>query len=163
MKCLDCGHTIETRRENYRYDASGLPGIVLHGVQVSRCPQCGAEEVAIPRIEELHRVIARALIEKPTRLAAPEIRYLRKYLGWSGTEFARYMGTARETVSRWENGSTQMGPAADRLLRVLVASREPVMDYSPEALARIEEGPTAPQPVKLGLSVGRKGWHARAA
>ena len=154
---------METRRENYRYDASGLPGIVLHSVHVSRCAQCGAEEVTIPRIEELHRVIARALIEKPRRLAAPEIRYLRKYLGWSGTDFARYMGTARETVSRWETGSAQMGPAADRLLRVLVAGREPVMDYSPEALARIEEGPTAPRPVKLGLSVGRKGWHARAA
>jgi hypothetical protein len=65
---------METRRENYRYDASGLSGIVLHGVQVSRCPQCGAEEVTIPRIEELHRVIARALIGKPTQLAAREIR-----------------------------------------------------------------------------------------
>ena len=154
---------METRRENYRYDASGLPGVVLHGVQVSRCPRCGAAEVAIPRIEQLHREIARALIEKPTRLVAPEVRYLRKYLGWSSNDFARYMGTARETVSRWESGSAQMGPAADRLLRVLVAGREPVMDYSPDVLARIQDGPTTPRPVKLGLSVDRKVWHARAA
>ena len=163
MKCVDCGHTMETRQENYRYHASGLPGVVLHGVQVSRCPACGAEEVTIPRIEELHRVIAQALIQKPARLVASEVRYLRKYLGWSGTDFARYMGTARETVSRWESGAGQMGGAADRLLRVLVANQKPVMAYSPDILAGIEDKASTPKPVHLGLTVDRRGWHAKAA
>jgi hypothetical protein len=43
-----------TKRENRRYEAGGLPHVVLLVVEVRRCPKCGAEEMAIPRIEELH-------------------------------------------------------------------------------------------------------------
>ena len=57
---------------------------------------------------------------------APEIRFLRKYLGWSTADFASRMGTARETVSRWESGAVPMGSQADRLLRLLVATAAPV-------------------------------------
>ncbi len=38
-------------------------------------------------------------------------------------------GLAPETVSRWENGSAAMGPQADRLLRLMVLTRDPVGDY----------------------------------
>ena len=72
---------MKTSRENYLYDACGLPGVTLVGVEVSRCPECGNHEVSIPRIEELHRVIARAVANRPARLDGAEVRYLRKWLG----------------------------------------------------------------------------------
>jgi hypothetical protein len=74
---------MKTKRENYRYEAVGLPGITLQGVEVSRCGKCGEYEIAIPRIEGLHRVIAEAVISKKDRLTAAEIRFLRKHLGWT--------------------------------------------------------------------------------
>jgi len=162
MKCLECGVTMKTNRENVRYAACGLPHVTLRNVEVSRCPQCGEEEIAIPRIEALHKAIARALIAKPFRLDAAEIRYLRKYLGWSGADFADHMGTTRETVSRWESGTAQIGPQADRLLRLMVVKEAPVSDYSLKTLKAISAEKPA-HSLRLGLKVERDGWHAEAA
>jgi putative zinc finger/helix-turn-helix YgiT family protein len=162
MLCMVCGAEMKTGLENFRYDACGLPGVTLIGVEVSRCPQCGEYEVAIPQIEDLHKAIARALIRKTNRLTPAEIRYLRKYLGWSGADFAKHMGTTPETVSRWENGTDRMGPQADRLLRLMVVTRDPVSDYSLELLTTISKEPTT-HPVWLGFEMDEEGWRAKAA
>jgi hypothetical protein len=50
-----CGSRMKTKRENYRYETVGLPGITRQSVEVGRCGKCGEYEVAIPRIEDLHR------------------------------------------------------------------------------------------------------------
>lgn len=140
MMCLECGAEMETHRENYRYTISGLTNIVLKNIEVSQCHECGETEVAIPHIETLHRAIALTLIRKRTRLGSEEIRYLRKSLGWSGTDFAKRMGVTSETVSRWENGHIPMGSLADRLLRTLVMLTEkPERNYATEFLTAITE------------------------
>src|SRR5262245_32829553 len=108
-----------TRRETHEY-GDVLPGAVLVGVPVHRCTKCDAFEVSIPMIEDLHRKLAWAVIEKKGRLAPGEVRFLRKHLGLSGADFAEHMGTTPETVSRWENGATPMGQVSDRLLRLMV-------------------------------------------
>jgi len=150
---------VVTARENYRYDAVGLPGITLANVQVTRCKACGETGVVIHRIEELHRRIANAVISKRDRLTPQEIRFLRKYLGLSGADFARQMGTTRETVSRWENGASSMGVIAERLLRLLVERQEPVKDYRVE-LAEVAVG--NPKPIRLTLGADRRrGWETR--
>ena len=162
MKCLQCGAAIKRKRENYRYTASGLPSVTLRGVEVRRCPACGETEVVIPAIEELHRVIAGALIRKRARLAPPEIRFLRKVLGWSGTDFAKHMGATPETVSRWEHGHAPIGSAADRLLRLLVATEAPVDHYPVDVLAALAVDDRTVKPVPLGLSRdARGGWRVR--
>jgi putative zinc finger/helix-turn-helix YgiT family protein len=137
MKCVECGETMRTRKENYRYDECGLEHVTLVGLDVARCPDCGNFEVSIPHIEELHRLIARALIDKRTRFRGEEVRFLRKSLGWSGADFARHMGVAEETVSRWENDAAPIGPQADRLLRLMVAQGRLTMSYPTAQLARI--------------------------
>jgi len=158
MTCTVCGGQTKARRENYRYDASGLPYVTLKGVEVRRCPKCGETEVAIPAIEGLHRAIAGALIRKRARLVAAEIKYLRKFLGWSGADFAEHVGTTPETVSRWEHGKMPMGSAAERLLRLMVATSAPVSNYTVDVLAELAADDRKPQPVHLGLSRERAGW-----
>jgi putative zinc finger/helix-turn-helix YgiT family protein len=162
MTCLVCGAEMKTGWENVRYDACGLPGVTLMDVEVSRCPQCGEYEVAIPQIDDLHKAIAQAVIRKTSRLDAAEVRYLRKYLGWSGADFATHMGMAPETISRWETGAESIGPTADRLLRLMVATRDPVREYPLEVLATISKEPPK-KAVRLGLKRDTDGWHAAAA
>jgi putative zinc finger/helix-turn-helix YgiT family protein len=162
MICLVCGSEMKTGRENVRYDACGLPGVTLMGVEVSRCPQCGEYEVAIPQIDDLHKAIAYAVVRKTSRLNGAEIRYLRKYLGWSGADFARHMGMTPETISRWEAGSEPIGPTADRLLRLMVTTRGPVTEYPLEMLTTITKDSSA-NAVRLGLTRDHDGWHATAA
>lgn len=161
MICSECGKKMVTRRENYKYDMSGLSGITLVGVNVSRCAACGNYEVEIPYMEALHRKIALAVIARSGRLAADEIVYLRKWLGWSGADFARYMGATPETVSRWEHGSTPMGSTAERLLRLMVATRQPVDAYGLEHLKSIT-GKTAAK-LRVALKSGKAGGWEDAA
>jgi putative zinc finger/helix-turn-helix YgiT family protein len=159
MKCPECDKPMTSARENYSYTASGLPYVTLVGVEVRRCKACGEHEVVIPKIEHLHRAIALAVIGKSARLTAAEVRYLRKYLGWSGADFARHMGVTPESVSRWENDREQMSAVADRLLRLMVATKAPVSDYSLDLLAELGDESS---PVRLRVEVEKGGWHAEA-
>ncbi|MBZ5637306.1 MAG: helix-turn-helix domain-containing protein [Acidobacteriia bacterium] len=161
MTCEECGGPTTTVRENFHYTASGLPNVTLVGVLVARCPKCGAFEVEIPRIEELHRTIAGAVVTKPAPLTPAEIRFLRKWLGWSGVDFAAHMGVTPETVSRWENSNLGIGAAADRLLRLMIVNQVPVQDYSLEMLKAIDEESAVL--FRLGVEADEKGWHAVAA
>ena len=161
MKCPQCGHRMKTARENYLYGECGLPNITLVGIEVSRCPQCGEHEAVISRIEQLHHVIANAVARKVPKLTPEEIRFLRKYLGWSGGDFAEHLGISPETVSRWENGASGMGATAERLLRLAAMTREPASDYSLDVLKAVAQRKRATQ--RLQVKVGKGGWIAEAA
>lgn len=160
-KCDECGATVTIERNAVRrYDIGGLPHIVLHGVEVARCADCGVEEVSIPRIAELHRVLAAHFIGQTRPLAPNEIQFLRKHIGLSTNDFAKCMGVTRETVSRWVNGSKPMSPQADRLLRLLVATSMPTTDYAAkDALQEIDSSKRASKkPAKFGVRISPDGW-----
>ena len=154
--CPECGAAMKAKSgKAYRYKASGLSNVFLTGVEVRTCGACGEEEVVIPRIEALHRAIARAVIAKRDRLAPEEVRFLRKVLGLSGQDFAARIGVDPATVSRWENAKDPIGPIADRALRLMVAVTPPKSDYSIDELAEIGEGST---PVHASFAPSPKGW-----
>lgn len=140
MKCVNCGHAMTTKRENVPYTA--LPGAVLVGVSVSRCPNCGEYEVAIPAIDELNRVLAGAVIRKRARLVGAEVRFLRSYLGYSGADFARLIGSDPATVSRWESDKQAIGHHTDLLLRAMVALDRKVDEYPIANFAEVQEKAT---------------------
>ena len=119
--CFNCGHKLVTRRENHPYGA--LPGTVLVGVPVHRCPNCGEAEVEIPMIDELDRTLAQGLVTKTTRLVGAEIRFLRGWLDYSSAEFARLLGSSPTTVSRWEHDAQDISAHADMLLRALITMK----------------------------------------
>lgn len=161
MKCDECGGRVTTERNAVRrYEIGGLPHIELHGVEVSRCEACGKEDIAIPRIEQLHRVIAATMVKQRRMLAPVEIRFLRKHIGLSGADFAQRMGVSRETVSRWETGANAMGAVADRLLRLLVLTLQPTENYVVDDLLRELNDTPAPERLpSVGLWNSRnEGW-----
>jgi putative zinc finger/helix-turn-helix YgiT family protein len=158
MTCVQCGARLRTRRENCAYDAGGLPGVLLMNVEVSRCPECGDLEVSIPAIEDLHRLLALEVIHKKTTLAGTEIKFIRKYLGFSGVDFARTICVAPETISRWENGHEVISPTTDRLLRLMVANLRPVSAYPNEELKSIARSTVKPRPVKVSLRLKGESW-----
>ncbi len=140
MKC-ECGPEMKSRKENYRYTESGLDNVILLGVEVRRCPSCGLSEVVLPRLEELHRTITRTVATGSSPLRPQEIRFLRKYLGYSGADFARVIGVSPETLSRWENGKAEPSRMVDLLLRYMALTRDPLTDYPPVAPSVVEELP----------------------
>lgn len=162
MKCPSCGKAMTgRRREAYRYGECGLPNVILRDIEVHECDGCGEQIVSIPRMAELHRVLALAVAKQRARLSGAEIRFLRKHLGLSGADFARTIGVEASTVSRWENEKERMGTIAERLLRILVVRGVSVEEYPTETLADVAQDNT-PIP-KFSLHVAKQGWLADAA
>ena len=75
--CTNCGQLAPLATVNYRYTESGLPNVVLQGIHTSSCPHCGNEDVLIPRMEKIHRAIAQARANSPSRLNGQRLRLLR--------------------------------------------------------------------------------------
>lgn len=164
-RCVVCGADLAPPVRRDIPDDS-LPGVMLCGIEVSTCPSCGEEEIAIPNIEGLHRELARLLAGKPSRLTGREVRFLRKVMGWSGRSFALLIGVTPETVSRWENDKEPIGPVAERLLRVLVTQKvQPITDYDAfEAwITRLAEqsGAESQPATSVQAHLDATGWHAR--
>ncbi len=88
--------------EFYLYEDCGLPNVVLSGLTVDHCQDCNAEAVSIPRISDLHRKLARAVLLKPAVLSGGEFRFLRTVAGLSIMEFAEQLGVAIQTIQAWE-------------------------------------------------------------
>jgi len=147
MKCLNCGSPLEVREGEHRYAENDGLNVTLQGVKVTHCSRCGEEGVAIPMISQLNGILAKAIAQRPQRLGPGEIRYLRKYLGWSGKDFAVHMGVTPETVSRWENGARPMGSTAEILLRLSAIALHPVDEYP---VPELSEGKRL-KPIRLQL------------
>jgi DNA-binding transcriptional regulator YiaG len=107
-------------------------------------------------MEQLHRVIAEGVASKPEKLTGAEIRFLRKHLGWAAEDFAETMGVTKFTVSRWENEREDMGPVAERLLRLMALREKPVKTYPNERLAKVARRPA--KAVRMDLKAHRSGW-----
>jgi len=138
MICPECRMPMtSTKQEAHRYRECGLSNVTLKNVDVHSCPFCGEAALSIPRLGELHELIAFTLVQKETRLAGEDVRFLRKYLGWSAVQFASIMGVSRETVSRWETDAAPMGTTAERLLRLMVFRLKSIEDYRTEELAAL--------------------------
>lgn len=122
QECTNCGQRVIPEQRNYRDTESGISNVILQGVDVAVCPKCGNSDVIIPRVGKIHRAIAQALVSSPARLTGEQLRFLRTHLGLSGVELGRYLHTDKTKISKWERGEDRIGPATDRLIRLLAAA-----------------------------------------
>lgn len=158
MKCNQ-GHTMTEKVGTTTIEEHGVR-IALRDVRIFKCAQCGIETPAIPKMESLFREAAIAIAKMPNRLGPHEIRFLRKSLGLSSRDFAKKMGVDHTTVSKWERADDpqDMGPIAQRLLRMFVLTERPVEEYPLEEMGTVEA--KAPP---LVMVHDKAGWHPRAA
>ena len=119
-RCGNCGAVAGVVRGDHRFTESGLSSVELKGVEFVRCDQCGSKELIIPRMNDLMRLIAVALLWKPCKLRGEDVRYLRKYVGVSAVDFSQTLDVDPTTLSKWENDHDPVGPANDRLIRLVI-------------------------------------------
>lgn len=148
--CLECGSELKEVVEDYPFTESGLSNVVLSGITVLRCDKCKTEMPRIPRLNDLMRTIALALIAKPYSLAGAEVRFLRKFLGLTGEPFARLLDVDKTTLSKWETGDDPIGPQSDRLIRlVVVALGDGMKEKGEQVIRTFEKIQKRKKPVKL--------------
>ncbi len=158
MKCISCGsENMQSHTGAYRYDIGIEEKIVLLGIPINRCPDCGEEEIGIPRLAELHQIVAETIASKSARLTPKEVRFLRKHLDMTNVRLAEIMGVAPETASRWQSEKgPQMGVVAERLLRLLI-----LKEKGSDVLHKTANTPS--KPIKTRLQTVNNHWQTEAA
>jgi len=108
----------------YNYRESGIDEVILHGITIYVC-KSGHKVPAILHIEELHEMIAIDVVKQKRTLVGQEIKFLRKAMGLKAVDLAKLLAVTKVTVSRWEaNTGAKIGPANDRLLRLLYLDKK---------------------------------------
>ncbi len=126
MNCTahDCDeHAVEhyaTPDALYHYVNSGLSNVYLSGVKYRVCLECNQQEADIPSLKQLLESIARAIIEKHSKINGPEIRFLRKRLQRKQTQFAELLSLTPERLSTIENSpKPEMDAVREKFLRTI--------------------------------------------
>jgi DNA-binding transcriptional regulator YiaG len=135
-KCVDCRSTDLTHeRVQLPFNDVALVEGLLH-----RCNSCGATYHEFQRVEELGREVAHIIARQEERLLPEQVRFLRKYLGYSGKDFADFLAVAPETISRWESKANPMlmQLSTEKLIRLMALTEAPLADYG---LDRVGEHP----------------------
>lgn len=118
VKCVNCGGACSLGRGRFVYRDFGLP-LVLNGIEVARCSDCGEQDPIIPNANDLMKSVAWGVVRAARRLTGDEIRFLRKYCGQSAREFAKRIGVNHTDLSKYENGRRPVSQSKDRLIRIL--------------------------------------------
>lgn len=135
-QCGNCGGTAHVTRGDFRMDEMGIP-VLLQKIELIKCNHCGTVEPIIPNMDGLMHGLALAVVTKPCKLNGAEIRFLRTYIGKSGTEFAKLLHVDKTNLSKYENGHLEPGAQTDRLIRFLAVSLSPELEGKLRKLVRM--------------------------
>jgi DNA-binding transcriptional regulator YiaG len=119
--CVHCDESAIVTRKNYPLPELGVP-VELQNVEVIECPSCGSEEPVIPNMDGLMLTLALAITCSPRKLNGNEVRFLRKYVGKSASDFSRFLHVDPTHLSKIENGRVDIGAGLDKLVRLLVVN-----------------------------------------
>ena len=76
------------------------------------------EEVLDIDLHKLQVTVLRFLIYNPTPLTGNQLRFIRKFLEMSTTDFAKKFGVTHPTVLKWEKGVAAINPTAEFCIRL---------------------------------------------
>jgi transcriptional regulator with XRE-family HTH domain len=119
--CTECGEPQHLEKRSVSYPQSGLDNVQLENVPAWVCGNRHVE-IAIPAMTQLHELLAQLVLRKPSTLGGPEIKFLRRRVGFSGKDFAQRIGITAVQLSRLENGSRAITRRTDLLIRLVVAT-----------------------------------------
>ena len=155
MKCTTCGaEPVEFERVSRPF-SEHLSQVTVDGLEQGMCPGCGEVMTSYPRWSQLSALVVAALLAKPSRLTPGEIRFLRLKTGLRAQELAETLGVTPSQVSRWEKGAVTISTLADRLLRMVAASRT---GLPAPKLANIDTSHSAP--LEMRIKRTSRGWKA---
>lgn len=103
----------------YQYKACGLDNVwLVNGFTREMTPY--GQSVRLEDEQGLLKALARSIATDKQSMDRKELLFLRKSLGLSQLNLAQLLGCSDQTVARWEKGKTEIDPAAERLIRLIV-------------------------------------------
>jgi DNA-binding transcriptional regulator YiaG len=123
-------------KKMFHYTACGLDNVWLESGFASKETKYGPA-FAVQDADQLHKLLAIKLIDKPCRLAGQEFRFLRTQLGLSQESLAKLFDVSENAVSLWERKNTV--PAAyDQWLRMSLLAKFEGKTKLADAIQRIQ-------------------------
>ena len=120
---------------DYQYTECGLPNVIIENAKIVT-DDAGEKVVHIPKVNQLHKEIARAIVKQISPMSPAELRFLRTEMGLTQAELAKFVHRDEQTIRRWEQGKHPMDPAAEALVRVATLERIEVERPSAVEVAR---------------------------
>jgi putative zinc finger/helix-turn-helix YgiT family protein len=105
-------------KEVYIYRECGLENVFLYHLSFIK-DEKGEDIVYIPKINQLHKMIAKAILFKTGKITPAEIRFLRTEMGLKQSEFSEILGKEAQAVGRWERGEVTIDDSIDLLIRFI--------------------------------------------
>lgn len=139
----------------FHYTDCGLDNVFIHGLDVV-CDDAGNDTIRIPRINQLHRVIAEGIVSHPFAMDGQELRFLRTEMGFTQGKLADLLGVTQLTVGRWERSENPIGPTVEVFVRKLAIENLnlPVED-SMEQLSSKSSPSNEPQAINVAANDNR--------
>jgi DNA-binding transcriptional regulator YiaG len=140
--------------KTFVYEAFGFP-IKLINVPMKKVL---GEWVIDVDFDALEKAILRSLINKRTPLNGAELRFIRKYLDMSTTDFGKIFDVTHAAISKWESGKTHPPASADIYIRFYMLDHLHAKDkefrtlyskISPESLAKHKGEKVAPISINI--------------
>ena len=120
--CPECekGTVRTTRIHNYKTKIKGYPFTVDEAL-IGVCDECEAQSFAPEETQRWDELFSHSLQARHAFLTPEEITQIRKALGLSMEDFARLIGSTRQSVSMWEKESRTTPPVrtADLLMKLV--------------------------------------------
>ena len=135
-ECTACGAPASVVRGSYPFAECGLRNVVLRGVEITRCSQCGNDDVVIPHLNDLMRTLAFAVVSQPYRLQGEDVRFLRKYLNMTQAQLSELLDIHKTNLSKWENNEDKIGEQSDRLIRAVAVALGEGLEVKMEQVIR---------------------------
>lgn len=140
--------------KTFIYEAFGFP-VLLINVPMRRIV---GEWVIDVDFHALEKAILRSVINKPVPLSGAEIKFIRKYLYLSTTDFGKIFDVSHAAISKWESEKARPPAAADVYIRLYLLDHLSAKDkefrslynkISPASLAKNSGEEIAPISVNI--------------
>jgi transcriptional regulator with XRE-family HTH domain len=105
----------DKKRETFIFRGMGFP------IKLIKAPmkKMAGEWVLDVDFDKLELAVLRSLLEKQAPLSGDELKFIRKHLNMTTTEFGRIFGVSHVAVLKWERG-TRAHPSTDIYIRLYI-------------------------------------------
>jgi DNA-binding transcriptional regulator YiaG len=107
---------MERKKETFIYEGLGFP-IELVDTPMKKV---FGEWVIDIDMNDLQLFVFKGLIHKPYPLTGKEIRFMRKFLEMSTTEFGKKLAVSHATIVKWEKQQAKISPIQESYIRMFL-------------------------------------------
>lgn len=104
------------KMNEHHYTECGLNNVYINGI-VPMVDDDGDEVILIKHINQLHLVIAEAIVRHAKGMNGAELRFLRTEMGHTQAELAKLVHKDKQTIGRWERSEIEIDSAVEAVIR----------------------------------------------